>query len=363
MFQDSDDESSDSYCYVEDHAHHASESEEGSSSFNDQLDPSLLMARCIIHLDIDCFYCQCEEILNPSLAQKPLAIGQKHIIVTANYVARKLGIKKLMGRHDALRVCPALTVIEGSDLEKYRKASREVYDEFRDAVKEYGQENVAKKGSMDEMFADITFAAMKYSVESNQNELIDKSDNPQKTFVYGVDGESNIVRISEDQSGAEATIGICNNYHSIQNKPSSQMYFRGWGSDDDKNICEKKLQNALIIAGQIRDRIRSKTKFSTTIGVSVSPLLAKLASDLKVSYGKFRESIVIKLCCYGHLLENTFKKPDSTNLLYPWLANTIIHDMPLRRIPGLGSKTYKVLSRCLECFNETKRDDDFWTCR
>ncbi len=309
MFLASCKESSDSSCSEEeDHIHHTSKSEEVSSSFNDQLDPSHLMTRCIIHLDIDCFYCQCEEILNPSLAQKPLAIGQKHIIVTANYVARRLGVKKLMGRHDALRVCPALTIIEGSDLEKYRKASREVYDEFRDAVKEYGQENVAKKGSMDEMFADITFAAMKYSIESNQNELIDKSDYPQKTFVYGADGDSNIVRISEDQSGAEATIGICNNYHSIQNKPNSQMYFRGWGSDNDKNICERKLQNALIIAGQIRDRIRSKTKFSTTIGVSVSPLLAKLASDLKVSHVKFRESAVIKLCHYRHLLEKYFQE-------------------------------------------------------
>ena len=84
--------------------------------------PTASKPKYILHLDIDCFYCQCEEILNPPLAKKPLAIGQKHIIVTANYVARKLGIKKLMGRDEAFRICPALTIVDGSDLEKYRKA-------------------------------------------------------------------------------------------------------------------------------------------------------------------------------------------------------------------------------------------------
>ncbi len=230
-----------------------------------------LLSKFIIHLDIDCFYCQCEEISNPSLAQKPVAIGQKHIVVTANYVARKLGIKKLMGRHEALKVCPSLIIIEGSDLEKYREASQQVYSEFRNAVKDFGEANASKKGSMDEMFADITFAVEK---DFRNRKMGVEISLPEDTFIYGEDGKSSLVRISEDQSGAEAI---------IRNTVSSQSEIDDiWGSIEEREKCADKLQIALIIASHIRAKVRSRTQYSTTVGVSVSPLLAKLASDLKV---------------------------------------------------------------------------------
>lgn len=262
------------------------ESDSSCSSIRDEEDSSCddenhvestsnLMSKCIIHLDIDCFYCQCEEILNPSLAEKPVAIGQKHIIVTANYVARKLGIKKLMGRIDAIRVCPSLTILDGSDLEKYRKASRQVYDEFRLAVKELGQDNITKKGCMDEMFADITCAVIKH----NNDDKSDAKYLPEKSFIYGESGDGNVV-ISEDQSGAEAT--IASSHHDMDHYWKQDMNGY-WGSINNKRSCQKRLCIALMMASQIKERIRSKTQFSASIGVSVSPMLAKLASDLKVS--------------------------------------------------------------------------------
>ena len=42
---------------------------------------------------------------NPELREKPLAITQKNIVVTCNYVARKFGIKKLMLIKDAMNLC------------------------------------------------------------------------------------------------------------------------------------------------------------------------------------------------------------------------------------------------------------------
>ena len=248
--------------------------------------PTDLITKCIIHLDIDCFYCQCEEILNPTLATKPLAIGQKHIVVTANYIARRLGVKKLMGREEAKKVCPSLTIVEGSDLEKYRKASREVYVEFRKAVKGLGEENAAKKGCMDEMFADVTCAVQKRLFGESNSEIDRDRERcstsqksatrnlPPKTFIYGEDEQSSTVKISEDQSGVEALI-----------KTSSTSFLHSeneWGTNRERAHCVERLKIAIIIAAQIRERIRSKTQFSTTIGVSVSPMLAKLACDLKV---------------------------------------------------------------------------------
>ena len=45
---------------------------------------------------------------NPELREKPLAITQKNIVVTCNYVARKFGIKKLMLIKDAMNLCSNL---------------------------------------------------------------------------------------------------------------------------------------------------------------------------------------------------------------------------------------------------------------
>ncbi len=43
-------------------------------------------SRTILHFDIDCFYAQVETLLDPSLADKPVGIQQKNIVVTCNYL-------------------------------------------------------------------------------------------------------------------------------------------------------------------------------------------------------------------------------------------------------------------------------------
>ena len=284
----SDDESNNSSCSFKD-GFNQDQEEKNSSEYESKS----LMSRCVIHLDIDYFYCQCEEILNPSLASKPFAIGQKHIIVTANYVARRLGVKKLMGRTDALRLCPALTIIEGSDLEKYRMASREVYDQFRRAVKSFGEENLVKRGYMDEMFADITHAV---NSDAEYDTKIDESSKVcQEIYIYGDNYESSVVKISEDQSGAEATICNYTRQDNQRGRYSGEQIY--WGDKIEQQSCVKNLGIASRIAIQICDRIRSKTKFSTTVGISVSPMLAKLSSDIKVSFKEDHDNFLACISC------------------------------------------------------------------
>ncbi len=59
--------------------------------------------RIVFHVDFDYFYAQCEEIRNPSLRTKPVAVcifsdrgGDSGAIATANYIARKYGVKSGM---------------------------------------------------------------------------------------------------------------------------------------------------------------------------------------------------------------------------------------------------------------------------
>lgn len=61
------------------------------------------MNRIIFHIDFDYFYAQCEEIRAPELKTKPVAVcvysdrgGDSGAIATANYMARKFGVKSGM---------------------------------------------------------------------------------------------------------------------------------------------------------------------------------------------------------------------------------------------------------------------------
>lgn len=104
----------------------------------------------IIHIDIDCFYAQVEEIRDPTLRDKPVGIQQKNIVVTCNYVARTYGVKKLMFLTDALRLCPDLVLVKGEDLTPYRQMSNKIHSvllTFSPLVEKLG---------LDENFLDVT---------------------------------------------------------------------------------------------------------------------------------------------------------------------------------------------------------------
>ena len=81
-------------------------------------------SRIIILLDLDFFYGklfspnnltlgQVEQVRDPRLQGLPFCIKQKHIIVTASYTARKLGVKKLQVWTEAKKLCPELITIVG----------------------------------------------------------------------------------------------------------------------------------------------------------------------------------------------------------------------------------------------------------
>ncbi|XP_049650214.1 DNA polymerase iota isoform X1 [Accipiter gentilis] len=106
--------------------------------------------RVIVHVDLDCFYAQVEMIRNPELRDKPLGVQQKYIVVTCNYKARKLGVKKMMSVKDAKEKCPQLILVNGEDLTPYREMSYQVTEllgEFCPLVERLG---------FDENFVDIT---------------------------------------------------------------------------------------------------------------------------------------------------------------------------------------------------------------
>lgn len=64
--------------------------------------------RTWVHIDMDMFYAAVEIRDDPSLADVPMAVGNDSMISTANYIARKYGVRSAMPGFIARKLCPNL---------------------------------------------------------------------------------------------------------------------------------------------------------------------------------------------------------------------------------------------------------------
>jgi DNA polymerase-4 len=96
-----------------------------------------LIGHLIGHLDLDAFFAAVEELENPALRRVPLVVGGdphgRGVVATANYEARKFGIRSAMSSAEALRRCPQAVFIRPRHA-VYREYSRAVWDVVRSIV-------------------------------------------------------------------------------------------------------------------------------------------------------------------------------------------------------------------------------------
>ena len=81
-------------------------------------------------LDMDMFFAAVEIRDQPELADLPVAVGGQNMICTANYVARKYGVRSAMPGFIAIKLCPALIFIR-PNFEKYTEVSERLQSVIR----------------------------------------------------------------------------------------------------------------------------------------------------------------------------------------------------------------------------------------
>lgn len=122
-----------------------------------------ISSRVVVSLDLDCFYASVAIRERPELVNEPVGVVQKKLLVTTNYVARKMGVPK-MGRVDEAREqFPQLKLVDGSDLTPFRSASMEVMQTVRRFLAErcerWGKRGLhiaCEKLGLDEIFIELT---------------------------------------------------------------------------------------------------------------------------------------------------------------------------------------------------------------
>lgn len=159
--------------------------------------------RKIIHVDMDAFYASVEQLDNPSLRGKAIAVGgssDRGVVAAASYEARKFGVKSAMSGKLAKRLCPELIFVK-SNFNRYREISeqiRSIFFEYTDLVEPL---------SLDEAYLDVT-----------QN----KKGNPSATQLA-----TEIRKRIQEKTGLNASAGISINKFIAKvasdiNKPNGQ---------------------------------------------------------------------------------------------------------------------------------------------
>eukprot|EP01135_Chromosphaera_perkinsii_P010373 Nk52_evm45s2118 gene=Nk52_evmTU45s2118 len=105
--------------------------------------------RVIMHIDMDAFYAAVEERENPSLRDKPMAVGGMSMLSTSNYVARKYGVRSAMPGYIAKKLCPQLIIVH-SHFDLYKEVSAQV----QSVLAQYDPH--FKAMSLDEAHLDLT---------------------------------------------------------------------------------------------------------------------------------------------------------------------------------------------------------------
>jgi DNA polymerase-4 len=101
----------------------------------------------ILHADLDAFYASVEQLLDPSLRGKPIAVGGG-VVLAASYEARAFGVRGGMPGRQARELCPQLTFVSGhfSEYQRLGDAAINVIGDFTPLV---------ERISIDEAFADV----------------------------------------------------------------------------------------------------------------------------------------------------------------------------------------------------------------
>jgi hypothetical protein len=66
----------------------------------------------ILHADLDAFYASVEQLLEPSLRGKPIAVGGG-VVLAASYEAKSFGVSSGMSGWQARELCPQLIFVGG----------------------------------------------------------------------------------------------------------------------------------------------------------------------------------------------------------------------------------------------------------
>lgn len=108
--------------------------------------------RKIIHIDMDAFYASVEQMDNPALRGKPIAVGgseNRGVVSAASYEARKFGVRSAISGVLAKKYCPEIIFVRPR-FDRYKEISSKIHKIFHEYT------DMVEPLSLDEAYLDVT---------------------------------------------------------------------------------------------------------------------------------------------------------------------------------------------------------------
>ncbi|PZC81592.1 hypothetical protein B5X24_HaOG212516 [Helicoverpa armigera] len=244
--------------------------------------------RVVVLIDMDCFYCQVEEKLNPELAGKPIAVVQYNPwkgggIIAVNYVARDRGVTRHMRGDEAKAKCPDIELpsvpcFRGkADISNYREAGKEVARVLQKFTP------LLERASIDEAYLDITAPVQERLKSLNVNTV--HTGMIPNTFALGY----------------ECVEEFLADVHSCGNENIEFDYEHA-----------KRLLVGAVIVSEIRAAVYEETGYRCSAGIAHNKILAKLVCGMN--------------------------KPNKQTVLPKHSVNILYSTLPLKKVKHLGGK-------------------------
>ncbi|NXH19973.1 POLH polymerase, partial [Bucco capensis] len=221
--------------------------------------------RVVALVDMDCFFMQVEQRLDPQLRGRPCAVVQYTEwqgggIIAVSYEARAFGVSRGMWASEARALCPELVLARvpqargKADLTRYRDASAEV-------MQVLSRFAAIERASIDEAYLDLTGSARE-RLRALQGHPLAAELLP-TTFVQGLPDDPS------RQPGGKEELRQCGLHEWLASL-----------SFDNPDCPDLQLTMGAVIVEEIRVAVEEATGFRCSAGISHNKTLAKLACGL-----------------------------------------------------------------------------------
>ncbi|XP_053731089.1 DNA polymerase eta isoform X1 [Synchiropus splendidus] len=226
--------------------------------------------RVVALVDMDCFYVQVEQRLNPELKNTPCVVAQYKTwkggsIIAVSYEARAHGVTRNMWVDDAKQLCQDLRVARvreshgKADLTHYREASVEV-------IEVMSRFAVIERASIDEAYMDLT-SAVQQRLKDLEASGID-ANLLKTTHIQGFPHSNSELDRDEE---------IVLDKEALRSRGVQQWLSSVSGGSDSPEL---QLTVGALIVEEMRAAVAEHTGFRCSAGISHNKVLAKLACGL-----------------------------------------------------------------------------------
>ncbi|XP_019382869.1 PREDICTED: DNA polymerase eta isoform X3 [Gavialis gangeticus] len=268
--------------------------------------------RVVALADMDCFFMQVEQRLEPRLRGRPCAVVQYNRwrgggVIAVSYEARAFGVARGMWAAEARTLCPDLLVARvpqargKADLTRYREASLEVMEVMSRFA-------MIERASIDEAYMDLTNAVQE-RLRKMRGQPVPAELLP-TTFIQGM---------PDDTDAAAAQGGSTDRKEELRQRGLHQ-----WLSSlpfDDSSCPDLQLTVGAVIVEEMRAAVEEVTGYRCSAGISHNKVLAKLACGLH--------------------------KPNRQTLIPLGRVPQLFSQMPINSIRNLGGKLGASVSEIL----------------